>query len=251
MDNYSKRALFYDVEYDTQEDFLFLEEILKGEKKNILEIPCGSGRTLSLHKNYQNIITFADINSAMISQLKKKITGLPEKRRFESVLADITNFNLQKQFDIILILKEAFQLLAPTKAVKALKCLKRHLSSKGSIYIDILDLENAHRLKSYLLPEYLDKVSKSKRIKIDNNSYAVKSIDYNGENLSILYHYKIFENEILFDEFKSQIELHNWKKEELEDIFQSVGLFIEDIFSDYQKNPFRPMSPRIIYELKL
>lgn len=253
MDNYSKRAIFYDNEYYTHEDFSFLERILNGGGKKILEIPCGAGRTFDLHKQYENEVVFADKNGHMVDIVNRKINNLSHKRKFTCIVADITDINLSKQFDVILVLKEAFQLIPPSEVTHVLKCLKGHLSPKGRLYIDIFDFNKSLFSKGLMLPEYLDESKSFKKIKTIDEKIVERKTSTNYENdiLTISYKYWIYQDISLFDKFESVVALHNWSHNQLERFIEKVGLNIQNKFSNYQMEPYLNNSPRIIYELKL
>jgi len=252
MDNYSRRASFYEMEYNTKEDFVFLREIIGKGNISILEIPSGSGRTLELYKTHNVHVVYVDKDITMIRKLEKRIQELPGNYNFECIVADIKDLNLKSKFNFIFILKEAFQLFSPTHAINILKRLKEHLLPNGKLYIDIFDVSKEPGSGIFQLPDYLNISKKYKRFMIDKTTY-INRITYTNHidnTLSINYEYFTYRNEALVDRFSSHINLYSWSQNEIESVFKKAGLQISNIYTDYNMSELDLNSPRKIFELK-
>jgi len=127
----------------------FLNELIfKYNSKNkkditILETACGTG---IVAKEFQKIgydITGLDINEKMIKEAKK---NLSEEKL---ILADMTNFDLQKKFDVILCNYNSIcHLLSWQDWQKFFEMSQKHLEENGILIFDIntlFEFENITR----------------------------------------------------------------------------------------------------------
>jgi SAM-dependent methyltransferase len=89
----------------------------------ILEIGAGTGRVL---------IPLADAGH--------EVVGLDLDGRVQLVEGDMTDFDLNRQFSLVIVSARSFQhLLTPSEQRKALHCIHRHLAPGGHLLLDLFD----------------------------------------------------------------------------------------------------------------
>jgi len=104
-------------------------EILKPQ--NILELGCGSGRLFQLFSNKIPELFGIDISEEMI---KKGSETYPNAN---FIIADITNFNLSKKFDLIIVSNGLLKHIENDKTrFETLQNAVNHLSNNGVLLID-------------------------------------------------------------------------------------------------------------------
>jgi len=144
-------ARYYDKNPDFPKDIPFYQSLIPSPRISILELGCGTGRvTLSLVP-YCQYIQGVDISPAMISICREKLVkaGIP-RTKAEVVEGDITNFDLNKTFDIIIAPFRVLQNLETDQDVDGLfACVRKHLSKKGTCILNVF--------RPYLEPKEMQK----------------------------------------------------------------------------------------------
>jgi SAM-dependent methyltransferase len=135
---YRERAAFYAVEYREDGDRPFIEGLLGEGVRSVLEIPCGAGRNALWLAETGRSVTACDIEPAMLEALAARYPDGQPPANLTLVQADMRAFQLDKPFDLILIPREAIQLLPTTEDVAAtLDCCRRHLAPGGRLVVDL------------------------------------------------------------------------------------------------------------------
>ena len=129
-DNVSK---YYDMMYVNEESYkaevdkvvLIASEHNIHSGANLLDIACGTGVQAALFQDYYHV-TGIDLNESMMEIAREKVKSA------EFINADMFNFNLSKQFDIIVNLygsighAETYEQLC-----SSIECVNRHLRTSG------------------------------------------------------------------------------------------------------------------------
>ncbi|MFW5656937.1 MAG: class I SAM-dependent methyltransferase [Bacteroidota bacterium] len=131
-------ARFYDTIYsqirDGVDNAFFLNEIIQA-KGPVLEIGVGTGRFYQDAIKKKPDIFGIDISPAMIHVLKSKI---PERFHSKVSVQSITDFSLDKKFDLIIAPFRVFMhLLTTEEQLNALNNVARHLSPGGRFIFDL------------------------------------------------------------------------------------------------------------------
>jgi SAM-dependent methyltransferase len=136
-------ADFYDYCFlGLEGDVQFYVEEAKKAGSPVLEIGCGTGRILLPIAQAGVPIVGLDRSGAMLEILRRKLTKLsPDTQsRVELVEADMRDFSLGRQFDLITIPYRAFLHLLTSKAQRqALTCMREHLTDAGRLIFNIFD----------------------------------------------------------------------------------------------------------------
>ena len=135
----TKSAQYYDFIYSSFKDYLSeagkIANLIQGLNPNaqtILDVACGTGEHAKiLSENYNYKVDGIDLDENLLEIARQK----NPKARFEA--ADMTNFNLGKQYDIVMCLFSAIGYVGTLENVtKTLECFKNHLLPNGLIIIE-------------------------------------------------------------------------------------------------------------------
>ncbi len=141
---YNGFAEYYDFHQQAirRDDIRFYTELARTTKGPILEIGCGTGRTLIPSARAGADITGLDLSEDMLSFCRKELQKeLPRKHEhIQLIKADMTNFSLNKKFNLITTPFRPFQHLATVQEqLDCLSSVKRHLNPNGLFILDIFD----------------------------------------------------------------------------------------------------------------
>lgn len=131
-------ARFYDLIYhqlrDSVDHDFFLNEV-KNCTGKILEIGVGTGRFFIESLNQGADIYGIDISNPMLDVLKSKID---EKEHHRVCNQDITDFNLEHKFDLIIAPFRVFMhIIKKEKQIQALNNVFKHLNHGGKFIYDV------------------------------------------------------------------------------------------------------------------
>ena len=205
----------------------------------VLELACGTGRvTIPIAKKGISI-TGLDLLNTMLTEAKRKSkeTGV----EIEWIEADMTNFNLNKKFNLILMPGCAFNWFLDLKSVeKYLICVKRHLNPNGGLIFDAfnpdLNLLVRDPSKTYPNAKYQDPDGGGLIIVSENTKYD-KATQINKVRLS----YSISDKTIT-----NELKLRIFFPLELDAILKYNGFEINAKYGDFDQTPFISDSRRQI-----
>ena len=123
-------------------DVEFYVEQARAAGSPVLELGCGSGRTLIPTAQAGVDITGIDISAPMLALARQSVDALtPEvRRRIRLVQGDMRDFALRRRFKLATIPYRAFQhLLTPEDQVNALLCIRDHLTKRGRLVFNLYD----------------------------------------------------------------------------------------------------------------
>lgn len=251
---YSNTARFYDKGNEIQKydiDLNFYEKYVNKHTR-ILEIGCGTGRvTIPLASKCESIVGL-DLSESMLNRFQQKLKciDLNDKNNIKLVREDMTNFNLNQHFDLIIFPGLAFlSLTSDQLRVECLECVKNHMSDDCIVIIDQFN-PNPDKLNTN--SERLDFEYFDDEIGYTIKKYSIqKGHDGNNQVISMKYIYKVFDNENLIDEIEDDFKLGYLFNDQAKKLFASVGLEIKNIYGAYDFSPMTDENARmLIYELK-
>lgn len=238
---YKERAQIYDIEYTESSDHVFLKKYIEAAT-DILEVPCGTGRNILLYDNKK--VCFVDIEIEMIEKIKKKTND----SNFSFICGDICTFNAMRKFDLIIVPREAFQLLIDEKtAIQALQNLYVHLKPLGKLIIDIYrfgKIEQNNQEPIY----YNHKVNEGKYVinwSRSSKKFSIKRFsmyETNGEIVKIRYKYE-FGKSIKY----SEIQMMNYDYNKFLKLIIRTGLRVQQVFGDYNFSQYTSKDNRMIF----
>lgn len=248
--NYDRRAEFYDLEFNDTTDHVLIKSVISPSTKRILEIPSGSGRNMWLD-NSPGEVVFADLSQAMVDHVSNKLRTNFQQSKTIAVQANMTCLELGS-FDLILVPREGFQMLPKTLATEALINFSNSLTASGLLYIDIAKL-NSPRIDAKL-PKYILEQDGSLHLDLSqklNNKYIERQHQsiYKDGRLHVTFRYNVqYENKK--DDFISRFELEDYSLGEFGELVRNVGLEIEAIYGNYDKEEHTEESSRMIFLLR-
>ncbi|MBI5882594.1 MAG: class I SAM-dependent methyltransferase [Elusimicrobia bacterium] len=147
---YRDGAFYYDLlfSWDVQPEVDWLLERMGRRVRTVLEPACGSGRIFPGFAKRGVEVVGVDISADMLRRARKRMRdmGLPA---FETVRADMADFELRRSFDGAVCPINSFGYLATREAALShLACVARHLKP-GARYLVQLDLRNLMPYRRY------------------------------------------------------------------------------------------------------
>jgi len=134
---YNKSITFYEKIINAfNADLSFYKILLESTNpESILELGCGSGRLFPLYEKVNTIVGI-DISEKMLEKAEKKYRNLL-KSKLILKKADMSNFSINRKFDLIIISNSALKHIPSEEArLKVIKNAKSHLSKAGILSID-------------------------------------------------------------------------------------------------------------------
>jgi len=226
------------------EDIPFYLNKAKEYGEPVLELACGTGRvTIPIAKNGISI-TGLDLLNTMLKEAKKKSkeTGV----KIDWIEGDMTNFNLNKKFNLILMPGCAFNWFLNLKSVEnCLICVKKHLKPNAGFIFDAFnpDLNFLVRdpSKSYHNAKYQDPDGSGLVIVSENSKY-----DKATQNNEIRLAYSIADKTI-----NNKLRLRIFFPQELDAILKYNGFKINAKYGDFDQTPFTSDSGRQIFSCEV
>jgi ubiquinone/menaquinone biosynthesis C-methylase UbiE len=132
-------ATFWDdYTADVPEDGIhFLIEETQRSGSPVLEIGCGTGRSLIPIAQSGISITGLDLSPAMLAKAREKIAKLDieTQKRIELVEGDLRDFSLGQRSALVTITYAFFFLTTPEDQRRALRCIYNHLTEGGRLIL--------------------------------------------------------------------------------------------------------------------
>jgi ubiquinone/menaquinone biosynthesis C-methylase UbiE len=247
-------ALTYDqsVAYwrEELEFYQSLVDWVSAQGHAVLELACGTGRiTLGLIGRGAHVVGL-DISRAMLEVARTKSQGVDD---IEWVEGDMRDFQLGRQFGLIMIPAHSFQnLLTPADQVACLECIKRHLVPNGVlvIHLDHQDVDWLGELmgekggvfepaEDFEYPETERRVQASRAwwYRRSDQTAIVQTI---WEEMD--------DSGAVVDRIDSgQIEIHCVFFFEMQHLLARVGFAEPKVYADFFRNPFQDDSDQMIW----
>ena len=242
--SYNEFAKIYDELINEDIDYVQISnrilEICNEQKisfNNYLDLACGTGNvTAKLANNFKEAIA-SDLSEDMLIEAKDKLKK--EKVKCKLLCEDMTNFNINKEFDLITsVLDASNYIIEDEDFYDYFISVKNHLKKDGLFIFDI----NSY----YKLSEVLG-----------NNIYTYneEKIFYSWEN--------VFEDDIvnmyltffvkkgdLYERFEEEHRERAYTETYIESLLDAVGLTLIAKYDGYTKNKVKEDSERIVYVVK-
>lgn len=134
-------AKYYDLDPDPLNDVPFYQSVIPSPQAHVLELGCGTGRVTAPLAASCDYIHGIDRSPAMIAICQQKLEKAnigAAKARVE--VGDITNFDLGRQFDLLIAPYRVLQNLETDSEVEGLfKCISKHLAPEGSCILNVFN----------------------------------------------------------------------------------------------------------------
>ncbi len=243
--DYEKIAHLYDSYLRFTDDLPFFLQESRKTDGSVLELMCGTGRISIPLLEAGVSLTCVDASSAMLSILREKLaaTGLSA----HVVQADVTCLELNSTFDLVLLPFQSFhELRTSTQQRQALSEIARSLKPNGRF---ICTLHNPRvRLQSinqeptrygpFPRRDGLGSVALSVVLKYEPSTGTVTG-------WQTVYELNTAGEEVAEHRLPIQFSLIEF--DVFQELVESVGFCIEEVFGNYDRSPFVPQtSPYII-----
>lgn len=245
--DFDAMARFYRVEYPESADHRFLSRwASKPGVQSILEIPCGAGRNAEVLTSAGARLTAVDSSPAMVTQTARAIAGLPQSRRAASVVGDLRRLQLNELFDLIIVPREAFQLLGPDEDVEdALAGLSGHLRPGGILILDLANFDRKDCTTPGLLPDYYSPTAPDGVLLFEWTRSVGEGVALSRRRIqnhisadffNVTFYYDIIEDSSLVDTRMLQISFRRYPVNDIRRRLENRGLTIIGVYGDYDDN---------------
>jgi Methyltransferase domain. len=214
---YHSSSDYYDIVYqfkNYEQESMKIHEYIqsrKPETRTILDVACGTGKHMSfLNRYYQ--VDGIDLNERFIDSAKRRNPAS------QCWVADMTDFNLNKKYDVIMCLFSSIGFVKTLDKVKqTTQQFVNHLSDNGFIIIE------PWFTPEQWIPGYISVIQQeADGYKVVRMSHA----DIDG-TISILHEEYLIGSKDGILHFKERHELGLFAHEDLKRIFQELGLIVE------------------------
>jgi SAM-dependent methyltransferase len=242
-DDYSRLvARHYDAIYGALRnpvgDVAFYRELARESGGPLLELGCGTGRTLLPIARDGIACVGLDASPEMLAALREKAPP----QNLELVHGRMESFDLAgRRFRLITAPFRAFSHLLDVEAqLAALACIRRHLAPGGRFAFDVFD-PNLERTAIAEEPEVLVATFNTPAGRVAR--YDSVRRDHARQVLTLGVR---FDGDAAEDSGSAQLQLRWFHKFELEHLLARAGFTIEAWFGSFDRRPWEPSSDSIV-----
>lgn len=250
---YDDLAYVYDWEWkDLTMDLDFLINFSREINDAVLELACGTGRVMiPLAENGLEVYGI-DNSEEMLKIGREKIKTLPVdvKSKLHFQYGDMSSFNLNRKFRLVLIPFNSFLLLLKKEEQEScLKCVRSHLTDDGFFVLDIYspnfkliaqDTNEMKFLRHFYVPPIEKVVIQWEYLKRD----MAEQIAYSD------FLYEMYDKHGNLSRRASSLRMKIIFRYEMEYLLEKCGFRIIDLFGDYNKTPYTEESRQMIFVCK-
>ena len=242
-------ALLYDA-FPFEKDLGFYQDLAVASQGEILELGAGTGRVLTSLVAAGHRVTGLDASPHMLRRARTKLDALGSEARSRArlVRGDIRNFDLGRQFGLIVMpAKTFFYLMTSEDQRRALECVAAHLLPGGRFALDLLNPSIAwlsqpagllrHDLIAYV-PDLQATVARTETVIETRES---------GQTRTILSIY-----DVVSDDGSTSRRFVEWRlryafRFEAQLLLEAAGLSVEATFGDYERGDFQDASQTMLF----
>lgn len=139
IDIRAEAAKYYDSNPSFLNDIPFYQKLIPSSNGSVLELGYGTGRVTLALVPYCQYIQGIDISPATISICREKLlkANIPQTK-VQVIEGDISDFNLNRTFDLIIAPFRVLQNLETDEQVDGLfRCIRKHLASNGACILNV------------------------------------------------------------------------------------------------------------------
>jgi ubiquinone/menaquinone biosynthesis C-methylase UbiE len=245
-------GLLYDnvTVYNARPDVNFYVEEALGHGGKVLEIGCGTGRILIPAAREGAEITGLDRSPRMLAQCTARVAEEPPEvqRKVTLVQADMRNFDLGRQFSIIMIPFRPLQhLVAVSEQISALRAMHRHLEPGGRLVFDVFNPKI-----QYLVEDNSREREDTAEVTLpDGRSFrrtsrvaAVHVADQYSE-IELIYYVRGTDGKV--QRLVQGFPMRWYWRYEVEHLLTRCNFRVKAIFGDFNRSPLTDVSPEMIF----
>tara|TARA_Y100001970_G_C14250071_1_gene871174 strand:- start:4046 stop:4795 length:750 start_codon:yes stop_codon:yes gene_type:complete len=245
FDIYKTPSLYDDQYWWKRDDIEFYKKIIPPNAK-ALELGSGTGR-LGVPLLRNDVQYFGlELSNEFCDYTRNKL--LKKEHQNNIIHGDMTSFKINHKFDYIFIAFNTFlHLLTNNQATQCFQCVKSHLSDGG---IFILDIVHPH-------PSFLSKNDNASELVMDFKDsehddiveiYEKCKYDNATEICDIVWEYRYKKHLEYSKQFEYQMRMYY--PDTMNRLLIENDFYIEDMYGDYDMNPFKENSHLQIYKAK-
>lgn len=207
--------LYKDKDYQAETDYL-VELISRFESsgKTILELGSGTGKHANLLAQKDYTVIGLERSAEMVA-----IACQSKNDKVDFEIADITNFDLQRSFDIALSLFHVVSYLTDNESlISTFEHVHQHLNNKGLFIFDVWHSSAVH----FQVPEERTKLLESKHVKVKRKAAPIIYPELNV--VEVNYHVTISDlNTGAIQSFKEKHPMRHFSRPEIELLAHATG----------------------------
>lgn len=242
-------AQLYDqiTPYKTRPDIDFYVQAALDAAGPVLEVGCGTGRVLLPTARAGIPITGLDLSEYMLDVCRTALNEEPAevKERVTLVQGDMREFDLGQTFDLATLPFRPFQhLLTVEDQVSCLTTIHKYLKPGGKLILDLFNPSLTHLTRDNIgeevdvEPEFIT----PEGIRVSRCNKTVSRDLFNQTNEVELIYY------LTHPDGREERLVHAFSMRylfrfEAEHLLSLCGFDVEDVFADYNKNPFGSTYP--------
>ena len=240
---------FYDhvVPYRDRADVDFYVEMAKATRGPVLEIGCGTGRVLIPTARAGVEMVGLDLSEAMLSECRRKLASEPKdvQARVRLVRGDMRDFELKSEFALATTPFRPFQhLLTVEDQMACLRAIRRHLEPNGMLVLDIFNPSLDYLVGDKFLTETDEGPPfemPDGRVVLRRHRLASRDRFAQVNDVELIYY-------VTHPDGREERRVHAFPmrylfRYEAEHLLARCGFAIEELYADYDKNPFGSQSP--------
>jgi SAM-dependent methyltransferase len=241
---YRDTAKFYDP-FATRPDEPFYKEMAKRYGSPILEMGSGTGRISLLLAEERHEIVGLELSPEMLQIAKEKLSKLPSevRSRVTLILGDITDFDLDKTFKMVIVPSSFKFLLTRDEQLDCFKYAKNHLDDDGVFILDLYPGEVLEEEESFTTDPY----------EIDG-AMVTKYYEYSNNLENRVRHWKVVIEISHPSEDVEQIETESitslMTSQEADELLDEAGFVITEEYGDWEFGQYTSESWRRILILR-
>ena len=217
----------------------------------ILELGCGTGRILLPIARAGHPIVGLDLSPDMLARCQTKLASEPPevRERVQILRGDITNFDLDGAFGLVIIPFRPFQhLLSVDQQLACLGCVQRHLRPAGKLIVDFFQTDPrrmydpAFMNESSAFPEVT--LPDGRKLKMTDRTRAFhRAVQQNEVEMAFYVTHPDGRTERLVHSFT----LRYFFRYEVEHLLARGGFRLVELFGDFDRSPLRDDSREMIF----
>ena len=250
---YSWSAKYYDLLMNKQAiecDINFYKSFIN-KNTSILDIGCGTGREALRLFEFCREIVCIDISESMLKIFKSRLKSV-KTNNITIIKADMLNFKLNQEFDLIILPFRVFQALTSNgQRTKFLKNVKKYMSKNSVLIIQMFE-PNDQYLANYKNLNRLDTEFHDTKNNVLLRRYSIGvSHQQKRQVIKSRYKFQIIKNSSIIEEIEEPLELGYLYKTQADKLFAESGFVTKTIYNDFGFNEYNPdVTKELIYVLQ-
>ncbi len=218
---------------------------------SVLELGCGTGRVLLAIARAGHRIVGLDLSEPMLSKCRAKLETEPPdvRQRVQLVLADMTRFDLNEEFRLIIIPFRPFQHLLDVEAqLGCLHSAARHLARGGRLIIDFFQTDPRRMHDPVFLQESMSHpevtLPDGRKLRLTDRVRAFHRAEQRND---VEMMYNVTHPDDRTERLVFAFTVRFFFRYEVEHLLARCGFRVIDLFGDFDRSPLVDTSPEMIF----